>query len=111
MGNEKKWNNHFKAAIVEDKSQIVKSYNEELIQKFVRYRLSDVSKKLAIWEFREGNLKRPGEIFKRSYFENAIMYINRNREKHGLQKSRELEEIISRFTISGNVTDQPSSGS
>jgi len=34
-----------------------------------------------------------------SYFSNAVNYIKRNREKHGLVESEELNELISSFVI------------
>ncbi len=41
--------------------------------------------------------KRSGGLFKPTYTQNTMSYIMYNREKHGLEKSKELEEIISRF--------------
>lgn len=42
----------------------------------------------------------PGYLYKSSHLENAINYIVRNRIKHGLPQSNELEEHINTFILS-----------
>ena len=44
--------------------------------------------------------KTVGQVFERTYAQNAILYIQNNRNKHGLERSEELEKIISEFVIS-----------
>ena len=43
---------------------------------------------------------KTGEIYQSSYLDNAISYINSNRQNHGLENSKELIDIITQFVIS-----------
>lgn len=43
--------------------------------------------------------RTPGEMYKESHFTRTINYIVRNRIKHGLQFSAELQEIIASFVV------------
>ena len=54
---------------------------------------------LDVWSFGSFST-RTGYVYKDSYFNNAINYINTNRQKHNLPVSDELQSIIDGFLVS-----------